>query len=58
MCWLIFLDPTKGKEQAGNRPALVVSKGGRVFDLRLHVQSEELPLSTGLIEYCHKVLII
>ena len=23
--WLICLDPTKGKEQAGNRPALVVS---------------------------------
>ena len=23
--WLIYLDPTKGKEQAGNRPALVVS---------------------------------
>jgi len=23
--WLIYLEPTKGKEQAGNRPALVVS---------------------------------
>lgn len=23
--WLIYLDPTRGKEQAGNRPALVVS---------------------------------
>ena len=23
--WLIYLDPTRGKEQAGNRPALIVS---------------------------------
>jgi mRNA interferase MazF len=23
--WLVYLDPTRGKEQAGNRPALVVS---------------------------------